>query len=162
MEKYLNKGDTLENQAYVFFIFILNGFLIGIVFDVFRIFRKAIKTSDIVTYIQDILFWMISCFIILYSLFKFNNGNIRGYVFLGIIIGYLIYFLLFSKTLIKINLYFINLIKKVLYYLLFLPIKKTFLFTKKVFFKPIIIISINLKNKMSKLIIKCKKNRKTQ
>ena len=117
MEKYLNKGDTLENQAYVFFIFILNGFLIGIVFDVFRIFRKAIKTSDIVTYIQDI----------------------RGYVFLGIIIGYLIYFLLFSKTLIKINLYFINLIKKVLYYLLFLPIKKTFLFTKKIFFKPIII-----------------------
>ena len=147
----------MENQAYVFFVFILNGFIIGIVFDFFRIFRKSFKTSDIITYIQDILFWIISGLIILYSLFKFNNGNIRGYIFLGIAIGYLIYYLVFSKIFIRINLYIIKLAKKIVYYFIFLPLKKIQYVLKKLLLKPITFIFINLKKSMSKLIHKCKK-----
>lgn len=75
-------GDNLENQAYLFVIFILNGFLIGILFDIFRILRKSFKTKDWLTYIQDILFWIITGFIILYSIFRFNNGELRGFIFI--------------------------------------------------------------------------------
>ena len=46
----------MQNQAYAFLIFILNGLIVGILFDVFRILRKAFKTSDFITYIQDIIF----------------------------------------------------------------------------------------------------------
>ena len=46
----------VENQAYLFLIFIINGIVIGLLFDIFRILRKSFKTSDIITYVQDILF----------------------------------------------------------------------------------------------------------
>ena len=75
------------NQAYLFLIFVLDGFIIGLLFDFFRILRKTFKTSDIITYIQDILFWILTGLIVLYSIFVFNNGEMRIYIFLGILIG---------------------------------------------------------------------------
>ena len=75
-------NNVAINQAYLFMIFILNGILIGIVFDIFRILRRSFKTPNIVTYIEDTLFWIVSALTILYSLFTFNNGEIRGYIFL--------------------------------------------------------------------------------
>ena len=74
-------GDYLENQAYLFMIFIFNGFLISILFDIFRILRKSFKTIDFITYIEDILFWILTTFIILYSVFKFTNGELRVFLF---------------------------------------------------------------------------------
>ena len=72
----------MENQAYLFMIFIFNGFLISILFDIFRILRKSFKINDFITYIQDILFWILTTFIILYSIFKFTNGELRGFLFI--------------------------------------------------------------------------------
>ena len=146
----------MENQAYIFLIFILNGFLIGLLFDIFRILRKSFKTKDIITYGQDILFWLISGGIILYSIFKFNNGEIRGFIFIGIAIGALIYMLLFSKFFIKINLCVINFIKKLFYFIIIIPIKFISNIIKKLFFKPISFIIINFKKTMSNFKIKMK------
>ena len=70
-------------QAYLFFIFVLNGFLIGIVFDIFRISRKVFKTPNIITYIEDVVFWFIAGFLTLFTIFKFNNGELRAYIFIG-------------------------------------------------------------------------------
>ena len=53
------------NQAYIFLIFVINGFLIGILFDIFRILRKSFKTKDIITYIEDILFWILTGLLLL-------------------------------------------------------------------------------------------------
>ena len=36
-----------SNQAYLFMIFSLVGIIIGLLFDIFRISRKTIKTNDI-------------------------------------------------------------------------------------------------------------------
>ena len=99
------------NQIYLFFLFILIGLLIGFTFDIFRLLRKKIKAPDYITYIEDILFWIITTLIILYSLFLFNNGQIRGYIFVGIIAGILIYILLFSRII-------INVFSKIIDYLL--------------------------------------------
>ena len=44
-----------QNQAYLFLVFSLTGIVIGILFDFFRILRRSIKTSNIVTYIQDMI-----------------------------------------------------------------------------------------------------------
>lgn len=71
----------ITNQAYLFLVFIINGLLIGLLFDIFRILRRAFKTSDFVTYIEDILFWILTGFSILYSIFVFNNGEIRLFMF---------------------------------------------------------------------------------
>ncbi|MDO5555087.1 MAG: spore cortex biosynthesis protein YabQ [Clostridia bacterium] len=146
----------MENQAYLFTIFILDGFLIGVLFDIFRILRKSYKTNDIITYIEDILFWLITASIILYSIFKFNNGELRGFIFIGLGLGTAIYILLFSKIFIKINLFIINIIKKVTYYIIVIPLKVLFNITNKTVLEPISFIVINLKKTLSKIILKAK------
>ena len=156
----------MENQAYLFGIFILNGFIIGILFDIFRILRKSFKTNNLVTTVEDILFWIITGFIILFSIFKFNNGELRGFIFIGIFIGTLIYMLIFSKIFIKINLYIINFIKKMVYFIIIIPLKTIFNIIKKIIFKPFSFIVINFSKSLSNLKIKLKnlnnKNKKEE
>lgn len=91
-----------ENQAYLFLIFSFTGIIIGVLFDFFRILRRTIKTSNIATYIEDILFWVLTGFLILYNIMYFNSGEIRIYMFLAIILGVLIYMFTLSNILIKI------------------------------------------------------------
>jgi len=91
-----------QNQAYLFLVFSLTGVAIGVLFDFFRILRRTIKTSNILTYIEDILFWILTGLLVLYNIWYFNNGEIRIYMFLGIIMGVLIYMSTLSNILIKI------------------------------------------------------------
>lgn len=156
------------NQAYLFLVFTVNGIIIGLLFDLFRILRKSFKTSDIITYIQDILFWILTGLILLYSIFTFSNGEVRFYMFLGVFLGCLIYMLLFSKYFININVKIImiikNIVNKILSIIIF-PLKLILTFIKKIFFKPINFITINIKkielNSQKKLknILKEQKNK---
>lgn len=143
----------MSNQAYIFGIFILNGFIIGILFDMFRSFRKILKTPDFITYIHDILFWALTGRILTYSIFKFNNGKLRSYIFLGVILGILVYMLIFSKIFLKINTNILNLIKNMIIFTIIKPVIYIYNFVKKLVFKPVRFIFINLK----KTIQKCKK-----
>ena len=77
----------VSNQANLFLIFVIDGLIIGLLFDTFRILRKSFKTPDFITYVEDILFGIITGLLILYSIFKFNNGELRFYLFLGIFFG---------------------------------------------------------------------------
>ena len=115
----------IDSQIKIFAIFILDGLLIGLLFDFFRIVRKAIKTSNLITYIQDITFWILTGILIIYTIFVYNDGQIRLYMFLAILIGVIIYFITISKKIFNISLKFIELFKK-LFKLLILPIKIIF------------------------------------
>ena len=104
----------VQNQAYLFLVFSLTGVEIGILFDFFRILRRTIKTGNIVTYIQDILFWILTGILVLYNIWYFNNGEIRVYMFLGIIIGTLIYMSTLSNIFVKLFTKILSMIIKVL------------------------------------------------
>ena len=150
----------VTNQAYLFLIFVLNGLLIGFIFDIFRILRISFKTKDFVTYIQDILFWLITGAIVLYSIFVFNNGEIRFYMFLGMVIGVILYILLFSKYIIKFNVQLINIIKIIIHKclnIILVPITFIKKLLKKIFFKPISFITINIEKYSTKIFQKLKK-----
>ena len=144
----------INNQAELFLVFIINGIIIGILFDFFRILRKSFKTSDFTTYIEDILFWILTGFSILFTLFKFNNGEIRLYMFFAIVIGVLLYMLIFSSYIIKINVSIIvflkKIVKKILYYV-FMHILFLLKVLKKIVFKPISFIFINIRSLYSNL-----------
>lgn len=136
------------NQANLFFIFTLNGILIGLLFDIFRILRKSFKTPDIITYIEDFCFWIITGLILLYSIFTFSNGEVRFYMFIAIFLGCLIYMILFSKYFIKINVKivtFISIILGTILKIICFPIKIIFKFFKKYISKPIHFTTINIK-----------------
>ena len=144
----------ISNQAYLFAIFIIVGVIIGLVFDFFRILRKVFKTADIITYIEDIIFWILTGFIVLYSVFTFNNGEIRIFMFLVILLGVIIYMIFFSKYIIKINVKILKFIKLIIK----TPIVFIYKLLKKYLFNPIHIVIINISKFSSKLIHTSKKS----
>ena len=149
----------ITNQAYLFLIFVINGVIIGILFDFFRILRKSFKTPDFVTYIEDVIFWILTGLLTLYSIFVFNNGEIRFFMFLGIFIGIALYMLLCSTYIIKFSVFIINKTKKIIlkiFNIIAYPINLIYKILKKVF--------INVKNmtqKTTKIINKTIKNTKS-
>lgn len=147
------------NQANLFLIFTLNGIIIGMLFDIFRILRKSFKTSDVTTCIQDVLFWILTGIILLYSIFAFSGGEVRFYMFLGVFIGCLIYMIIFSKYFININVKIIKVLKTIISKLISIvifPIKIIIKFLKKIFFKPTNFIIINI----TKINLNCRKKLK--
>lgn len=132
-----------QDQAYLFIVFSLTGVVIGILFDFFRILRRSFKTSNIITYVEDVLFWILTGVLILYNIWYFNNGEIRIYMFLGIIMGLLIYMLTLSNIIVSL----FSKILKMLIRILEIPFKTIILI-----FHKIITIIIKIFNKFTKKI----------
>lgn len=115
-----------QNQAYLFLVFTLTGIIIGVLFDFFRILRKSFKTSDLLTYIEDIAFWILTGIIILYNIWYFNDGEIRLFMLLGISIGAIIYALTLSKFIVTMATIIIKTIKSIftkLFKIILTPLK---------------------------------------
>lgn len=140
--------NTVWLELYLMGVFILSGIIIGVFFDFFRILRRSFKTSDIITYIEDILFWILTGVFLLFVLFKINNGQIRFYNVIGLIIGVILYMIFVSKIFINISVKIIlilkNIIKKITNVLLY-PIRIIIKLLKKIL-KPISFFVINIKN----------------
>lgn len=138
---------SVENQATIFIVFIVCGVLIGVLFDIFRISRKLIPSGLYLTFIQDLLFCLCSFILLILFSYKFNFGQLRWYMFFGIIIGCLLYFITISKFVILISVFIIKISVKIL----LIPIKTI----TKIFKKPLFIIikfgkihSCRIKNKI--------------
>lgn len=132
------------NQIYVFLIFIIDGILIGLLFDFFRILRKSFHTSNVMTYVEDVMFWILTGIIIMYTLYVICGGEIRIYMFIGIFIGVCMYILTISKYIIKVSVKIIMSLKKVTIFI----------------FGPFISLGKFIYNNMKKIVFIVKKKRK--
>ena len=154
-------SELLSNQLYVFLIYCLCGVIIGIFFDVFRILRKSFKTPDIITYMEDVLFWFLTGIFLIFVIFKFNNGELRSYIFVGLGLGITIYLLIFSKLFINVNTTIIKflkmIIRKIILILLY-PLK----ILKNIFNKLVLSNVKKLNNIIIFYVKKCKKDKKLQ
>lgn len=107
----------MESQAYIFLYSILGGILIAFVYDLFRIKRKAVKTAIVFIYLEDLIFWVIVAIVMFAVVYLSNDGEIRGFIFLGTVLGIVIYIILFSKIVINSSMFVLRVIFKVLYFL---------------------------------------------
>lgn len=114
-------NELVYNQIYVFFIFLLTGICISLLFDFFRIQRRVFKFNNIIIYIQDIIFWILAGTILFYILIRYTDGVIRIYMFHGLVIGIILYFIFVSKFIVNI---FSNFILRVKYFFKSLVCKK--------------------------------------
>lgn len=134
--------DILYNQIRVLIVFNITGIIIGLIFDFFRAQRRAIKTMNFITYIQDILFWILSGAVIIASAITYTDGEIRSYMVLGLIIGVVFYFTLLSKYVLNLASYIASYMIKLATYItvfmfkwvkiVFSPITKLFNYIKKI------------------------------
>ena len=150
-------SQGIHNQIYSLLIFTITGILIGIIFDIFRVIRKTFKTPDFITYIEDLIFWIITGILLLFTIFKFNNGEIRSYIFVGLGVGIIIYLLAISKLFIKVNVIIISFFKKIISFI-FKYIVKLFKIT---ICNPIHFFVINIRGPISKIKILTKKGKKS-
>ena len=130
-----------QDQAYIFLVFSLTGIVIGFLFDFFRILRRSIKTPNIITNIEDMLFWILSGILILYNIWYFNSGEIRIYIFFAIILGILVYMSVLSSAIIQIFSKVLQIIIKIVE----LPIKKIITINRTLITKISTIFIKNLK-----------------
>lgn len=140
-----------DNQASLFLIYIATGMLICIFYDIFRALRKTIKTSNIVTYIEDIIFWTIVAIFLIIEILNLNSGELRLYTFIGIIIGCIIYLLTVSKFILNILIKIFKTTQKIIL-LIIKPTINLYKFIISLFAK----ISTNIK----RMFLKRKKNEK--
>lgn len=146
---------SVSNQAYVFLCSILGGILIAFIFDLFRIKRKAVVTGNLLTYFEDLLYWIIAALVLFAVVYYANEGELRGYILIGIVIGAALYIVLLSRTVIKITLKLIRLVYKILellWHIISYPIK----FILKVISIPALLV-LNSILKLLKIIRRIRK-----
>lgn len=141
---------NIYHQVLNLFTFTITGIVIGILFDIFRITRRSFKTPDFITYVEDILFWILTGIILLFTIFTFNNGEIRLYIFVSLVLGLILYMITLSKHFVKINVILLKFIKKILY----IPIHMIINFTNRCILQPFSFIFQKAKENMSKWIKK--------
>lgn len=98
------------------FIMVAAGGIISCLFDVFRLIRRVLHLeSAAVTAVFDILFCIIAVYAVSACVWNFNDGLIRFYIPVGLVVGAVIYFAAVSEWFLKIF-YFIfeNIFKFVL------------------------------------------------
>ena len=115
--------SSMNNQFHVLIAFFITGICIGILFDIFRIIRKTFKSPNILIYLEDFLFWILTGFLIMLTIFRFTTGEIRLYMIIILLLGSFVYFLCISKYFILVNSRILETFKSIIAFL-FLPLEK--------------------------------------
>ncbi|MCT4565956.1 MAG: spore cortex biosynthesis protein YabQ [Maledivibacter sp.] len=118
-------------QLYVFLATFYGGIVIGFMYDVYKIYRSILKTKKIIAAIQDILFWIAISIVVIYVLVYSDDGNVRGYYFIGFLLGALIYNLLLSRIVVKTIKMFLKAIQRI-FHRIYMGIKRVMDFLYRV------------------------------
>lgn len=85
-------------QAETFIVTILTGMLLGILFDFYRVLRGIFHPRAVITLLTDILYWLMATVVVFGALLISNWGELRFYVFIGLLSGMLVYYRLLSRV----------------------------------------------------------------
>ncbi len=117
---------SMSQQSWLFILNVGLGFLIGFIYDLFRIIRKLFKHPNFLTNIEDVVYWVVVSFLVFCFMLNKNYGEIRAFSIIGTLIGKVLYFLTVSPYVIKITLSVIHfgtaIVTKTVYFLS-IPIK---------------------------------------
>ncbi len=142
--------ETVQYQIFMFSITLYGGFLIGVLYEIYRIVRGTKRKKGLITSIWDILFLIVSFFIVIHIIFSSNFGDLRAYVFIGFIVGFFLYEKIigriFRSLLIKIFSFLRLVFKKIIKFIT-APLR----FLWKLVLKPAIIICNYAKQKVTKI-----------
>lgn len=94
--------QSLNAQFYAFLVTVLTGVTIGILFDFYRVIRSLVRPKKVFTYLGDLTFWVIATLVVFFLLLIGNWGEIRFYVWVGLLVGVSVYLKHLSKYIIKV------------------------------------------------------------
>ncbi|MBP2655860.1 MAG: yabQ [Firmicutes bacterium] len=103
----------VTGQFETFLLTILAGVILGVVFDVYRVMRGVFRPRWIVTSVTDLFYWLLATAIVFVTLIAGNGGEVRFYVFLGLVSGVAVYYRLLSKRAIGILIWLVRCVVRV-------------------------------------------------
>lgn len=93
---------TLDIQFYSMLASAATGLWLGASFDTYRRFTGSSRRFRWSLVFNDIFFWLLQGLIFFYVLLKVNEGEVRFYLFLALLLGYSVYRSLFENIYLKI------------------------------------------------------------
>ncbi|MBQ9921705.1 MAG: spore cortex biosynthesis protein YabQ [Clostridia bacterium] len=104
-------------QQCMFFVYsIVLGAVCGAVYDIFRIFRVALRHNGTAVFFEDVLFCLICCVMLILFIFCANYGIVRWFSFFGWAGGFYIYYMTVGKMVISAANMIIGFIKNYIIY----------------------------------------------
>ena len=89
------------SPAYYQFIFFAEatavGFLMGGALDFYRALRRVFKLFIKITFMTDLLFWLLVTTFTLLTLLVYWQGEVQFYTYLGLAVGFSLYILILSE-----------------------------------------------------------------
>ena len=137
----------------VFFLCGLCGIACGIIYDLIRILRRTLKVGTVMTFLFDILFWILCAVLIFFMLFYANYGRARWYEIAGLTLGAASYFVSVSGMVVDGGVMFLKALLKLVYIVL-----KTVFYPVFFIYKKLSVKFCKIKSFFSK---KIRKNRLT-
>ena len=105
---------SMSGQGAAFLATAVAGAVLGILYDCFRILRRVLYHKTVATTIEDAVFWIISTLLMFAFLLERNFGDIRGFIFMGLALGAVLYFTMISRFFTKFAMMMLRWLKKML------------------------------------------------
>ena len=82
----------LSQQITLFLAILAAGLLTGLLFDLVRAVSRVLQLSKSVLFLADMLLSLIAAFIVYQTIFLFNQGELRFFVYLAFFLGIVFYY----------------------------------------------------------------------
>ncbi len=95
-------NDAILVELRFFGISVFWGMLLLVIYDLLRILRRIMKHNNFLITIEDIIYWITSSILIFRMMYQQNNGIIRGFSIMAMLLGMLLYHEVLSEGLVTI------------------------------------------------------------
>jgi spore cortex biosynthesis protein YabQ len=102
---------TLNVQFLTLWMMFVSGLGLGVLFDLFRVLAGQLRIPKWTLPLTDLVYWIVATILVFRVLYLTNQGQVRLFVFIGLVIGILLYFTSFSPWIVKLILLIIKTIK---------------------------------------------------
>ena len=110
-----------QSQILVFLYSLVVGVVFAVIYDIFKIIRYINITNKKVTFISDVIYMLLCAILYFYFSVGFNQGYVRVFTMIGVIVGFFIYVYTIGKITDKLILYtskkiisFFNIVKQLI------------------------------------------------
>ena len=94
-------NQNIIPELYFFAASLTVGFALAFLYDLFRIFRRLVRHSLFFVSVEDFLFWFIAGIVGFYMIYVYNDGIIRLYAIVGILLAAMLYYSCCSRVIVR-------------------------------------------------------------
>jgi len=92
---------SLQVQSLTLLLMVASGGALGILFDTYRVVSGQLRLHRLFISMFDVLYWLAATLLVFRVLYYSNMGDVRLFIFLGLLLGISAYFALLSPWTIK-------------------------------------------------------------